>query len=147
MKLSTKGRYATRALLDLALHRDQEPVSLKDIASRQEISPLYLEQLVKPMVVAGIISTVRGARGGIKLLKPPAEVKVAEVIRLFEGPSELVECIARPDTCPRSFNCVTRDIWEEAERAMNKVLEAYSLQDLMDRQASKDARPHDAYQI
>ena len=147
MKLSTKGRYATRALLDLALHRDQEPVSLKDIASRQEISPLYLEQLVKPMVVAGIISTVRGARGGIKLLKPPAEVKVAEIIRLFEGPSELVECIARPDTCPRSYKCVTRDVWEEAEKAMNKVLEAYSLQDLMDRQASKDARPHDAYQI
>ncbi len=147
MKLSTKGRYATRALLDLALHKADEPVPLKDIASRQEISALYLEQLVKPLVSSGIVATVRGSRGGVRLLKAPAEVKVADVIRLFEGPSAIVECVSRPSSCPRSQKCVTRDVWEEAEKAMNKVLEGNTLQDLIERQAKRDGFRDFAYQI
>lgn len=147
MKLSTKGRYATRALLELTMQRSREPVPLKDIASRQEISPLYLEQLIKPLVAAGFVATVRGPRGGVRLLRSPAEIKVADVIRVFEGPTALVECISRPESCSRSSNCATRDIWEEVDRAMNKVLESNTLQDVVDRQVRKNSNCRATYEI
>ncbi len=137
MKLSTRGRYATRALLDLALHHDEEPVMLKDIAQRQEISLPYLEHLTAPLIAGGIIRSTRGAKGGISLAKPPEEIRLVEVIQLLEGSIAPVECVTNPAICPRSASCATRDVWGEIKRAINGVLKSTTLQDLVERQKGK----------
>ena len=138
MKLSTKGRYATRALLDLALHEGEAPVLLKDIAQRQQISLLYLEHLITPLIAGGIVWSTRGARGGVSLARPPEQVKLSEVIQLLEGSIAPVECVNNPGVCSRSKLCVTRDIWCELKKAMNGVLESTTLQDLVERQKRKE---------
>ena len=137
MKLSTRARYATRALLDLAIHQGESPVLLKNIALRQQISLQYLEHLVTPLKAAGIILSTRGPRGGVSLAKPPEEIKLNEVVQLLEGSIAPVECVDKPGVCPRSELCVTRDIWGELKKAMNGVLEATTLQDLVERQKQK----------
>jgi len=147
MKLSTKGRYATRALLDLALHHDEEPVLLKDIAQRQQISLPYLEHLVTPLIAGGIVRSTRGAKGGISLAKPPEEIKLVEIIQLLEGPITPVECVTNPKICPRSASCVTRDIWGELKRAINGVLESTTLQGLVERQKRKGQSATTMYHI
>jgi len=147
MKLSTRARYGTRALLDLALHSGEGPVLLKDIAQRQQISSMYLEHLITPLVAAGIIRSIRGARGGVWLAKPPQEIKLLEVVRLLEGSLALVECVNDPKCCPRSGFCVTRDIWGELKQAMNGVLESTTLQDLVERQKRKEQSTEVMYYI
>jgi len=137
MKLSTRGRYATRALLDLALHQGEEPTPLKDIAQRQQISVHYLEHLITPLIRGGILLSTRGARGGVWLTKTPEEIRLNEVIQLVEGSLAPVECVNNPDICNRSASCVTRDVWDEMKRAMNGVLESITLQDLVERQRQK----------
>jgi len=134
MKLSTRGRYGTRVLLDLALRDGEGPVPLKDIAQRQQISLLYLEHLIAPLIAGGIIRSMRGARGGIWLSKLPQEIKLSEVIGLLEGSIAPVDCVNDPTACPRSDSCVTRDIWNEMKKAMDGVLESKTLQDLVDMQ-------------
>jgi len=137
MKLSTKGRYGTRALLDLALHQGEGLVLLKDIARRQEFSLPYLEHLITPLIAAGLVKSTRGARGGVLLLKPPSEIKLGEVVQLLEGSITTVDCVNNPALCRRSAFCVTRDIWSEMQMAMNQVLDSKTLQDLVERQRQK----------
>ena len=138
MKLSTRVRYGTKALLELALHWGEEPVLLKDISQRQQIPLPYLEHLISPLVKAGIIKGTRGTRGGVSLLKPPREIILGEVIQLLEGSIAPVECVDNPETCPRSDLCVTHDIWDEVKEAISKVLGSMTLQDLVERQRQKD---------
>ncbi len=138
MKLSTRGKYGARALLDIAFHYDGNPVLLKDIARRQDISAQYLEQLMSPLIKAGLVRSIRGARGGVTLAKPPEEIKLSQVIQIMEGSIALVECVDDPKICPRSDFCVTRDVWEEMKRAMTQVLEFTTLQDLVERQKEKE---------
>jgi Rrf2 family protein len=138
MKLSTRGQYGTRALLDLALHHGEEPVLLKDIAQRQQISLQYLEHLITPLITAGMVRSTRGARGGVSLVKPPEEVKLSEVIQLLEGSISLVECVNNPTVCSRSELCATRDVWSELKQAIEGVLESTTLQDLVQRQRQKE---------
>ncbi len=147
MKLSTRGQYGTRALLDLALNWGNEPVPLKDIARRQDISLHYLEHLIAPLIGAGIVGSTRGARGGVQLVRPPHEVKLSEVIQLLEGSTAPVECINNPGSCPRYDLCVTRDIWAEMKRAMDGVLESTTLQDLVERQKKKEQLKKTMYYI
>jgi len=147
MKLSTKGRYATRALLDLALHQEEEPVLLKDIAQRQQISLQYLEHLVTPLIGAGIVLSTRGPRGGISLARAPEGIKLSEVIQLLEGSIAPVECVNNPGICPRSELCATRDIWDELKKAMTGVLESTTLQDLVERQMRKEQPEEVMYHI
>ncbi len=137
MKLSTKGRYATRAMLDLALNQGEGPVLLKDIAQRQQISLSYLEHLVTPLIAGGLIRSTRGARGGVSLAKSPEEIKLNEVIQLLEGSLAPVECVNNPELCSRSELCVARDVWSELKKAMNGILESTTLQDLVERQKEK----------
>jgi Rrf2 family cysteine metabolism transcriptional repressor len=137
MKISTRGRYGTRVLLDLALRGGKEPVPLKDIARRQQISLLYLEHLIAPLVTAGMIRSTRGARGGVQLARSPQEIRLSEVIGLLEGSIVAVGCIGDPDACPRSELCATRDIWSELKKAMDRVLESKTLQDLVEMQKQK----------
>ena len=142
MKLSTKGRYGTRALLELALHWDEGPVLLKDIAQRQQIPLSYLEHLIGPLIAARIVKSTRGSRGGVSLCKPPQEIRLSEVIQLLEGSIAPVECVNNPDICPRSDFCVTQDIWGEVKEAISKVLESTTLQDLVKRQEQEKLRKH-----
>ncbi len=147
MKLSTRGQYATRALLDLALHRGEEPVLLKDIAQRQQISLRYLEHLITPLIGAGIIVSTRGPRGGVSLAKPPEGIRLSEVIQLLEGSIAPVECVNNPGICIRSKLCVTRDIWGEMKQAIDAVLESTTLQDLVERQKRKEQPEAEMYYI
>lgn len=147
MKLSTRGRYATRALLDLAFHRDEEPVLLKDIARRQQISLSYLEHLVAPLIAGGIVRSTRGAKGGISLAKSPEEIRLDEVIQLLEGSIDPSECITNPGVCSRSESCVARDVWSELKRAINGVLQSVTLQDLVERQKRKQQSETAMYHI
>ncbi len=133
MKLSTRGQYGTRALLDLALHQGEGLVPLKDIAQREQISLQYLEHLITPLVAGGIVWSTRGAKGGVRLAKPPEEIRLSEVVQLLEGSIAPVECVNNPGICNRSGLCVTRDVWSELKKAMNGVLESTTLQDLVER--------------
>jgi Rrf2 family transcriptional regulator, cysteine metabolism repressor len=147
MKLSTKGRYGTRALLDLAQHRSDEPVALKDIAERQQISLSYLEHLIAPLIAGGILRSVKGPKGGISLAKNPGEIKLSEIIQILEGSTAPVECVDNPTICPRSELCVTRDVWYEMKKAVNLVLESNTLQNLVERQQTKKALEKEMYYI
>ncbi len=142
VKLSTRGRYGTRALLELALHQGEGPVLLKDISQRQQIPLQYLEHLITPLIAAGMVLSTRGPRGGVSLAKPPEEIRLSEVIQLLEGSVAPVECINNPGVCSRSELCVTRDIWGEMKKAVNGVLESTTLQDLVERQKRK-GRPEE----
>ena len=147
MKISTRGRYGTRALLELALHHEAGPIFLKDIAQRQEIPLEYLEHLIAPLIAGGIVRTTRGARGGVSLAKPPEEIKLSEVIQLLEGSVALVECVNNPGICSRSKLCVTRDIWGELKKAMDGILKSTTLQDLVERQRRKEQPEEVMYYI
>jgi len=139
LKLSTRARYGTRALLDLARHTGEKPVQLKDIAGRQNISLHYLEHIIAPLVGAGIIRSIRGARGGLKLTRHPKDVKLSEVIQLLEGAITPVDCIVNPESCDRADLCVTRDVWCEMKKAIDATLDSVTLQDLVEKQKRKEA--------
>ena len=147
MKLSTRTRYGTRALLELALHRREEPVFLKDIAKRQQISLPYLEHLIAPLIAGGMIRSIKGPRGGVLLAKPPEEIKLSEAIQLLEGSLALAECVNDPRICERSEFCVTRDIWSELKMVMDGVLESITLQDLVKRHRIKEQPESAMYYI
>jgi Rrf2 family protein len=138
MKLSTRARYGSRALLDIALHGSEEPVQLKEIAQREGISLQYLEHLITPLISGGIIRSHRGAKGGVMLAKAASEIKLSEIVNILEGTIDPVECIEHPDICERSRNCVTRDIWDEVKKAMDAVLENITLQNLVERYREKE---------
>jgi len=147
MKLSTRGRYGLKALLDLAAHQGEGLVLLKDIARRQEVSLPYLEHLITPLIAAGLVMSTRGARGGVSLLKPPSEIKLGEVVQLLEGSIAPVDCVNNPALCHRSTFCVTRDVWVEVKEAMSQVLDSTTLQDLVERQKRKDRSEEMMYHI
>lgn len=138
MKLSTKGQYGTRALLELALRREEEPVLLKDIARSQQISLPYLQHLITPLIAAGIVRSTRGAKGGISLARPPEQIRLSEVIQTLEGSTAPVACVDNPRICRRSASCVSRDIWSELKKVTDGVLESITLQDLVERQKGKE---------
>ena len=147
MKISTRGRYGLRALLDLALHQGEGLVLLKDIARREEISLPYLEHLITPLVAAGIVRSSRGPKGGVLLAKSPEEIKLSEVVQLLEGSIALVDCVNDSKVCHRSALCVTRDVWNEMKAAMIQVLDSMTLQDLVERQRQKGQPETEMYYI
>jgi Rrf2 family protein len=147
MKISTRGRYATRAMLDLALHDGKEPVLLKDISARQGISLRYLEQIVTTLVAARLVTSVRGPHGGIRLARPPQEIRLLDIVQVLEGPVAPVECVENPCVCTRAPSCVTRDVWNDLARAMLGVLGSTTLQDLVERQRDKVPQKELLYDI
>jgi Rrf2 family protein len=138
LKLSTRTRYGTRALLDLARYQGDKPVQLKEIARRQNISLHYLEHIITPLVGAGIIRSTRGARGGLQISRKPENIKLSEVVNLLEGAITPVDCVTDPECCERADSCVTRDIWSEMKNAIDKTLDSITLQDLLEREKSKE---------
>jgi len=147
MKLSTKGRYGTRAMLDLALHYGDGPILLKDVARRQEVSERYLEHVVTPLKVAGLLNSVRGAGGGFTLAKPPSQIRLSEIIQAVEGSIAPADCVDDPKVCPRANFCAARDIWTEMKKAMSGVLESTTLEDLAQRQIEKGEPQATMYHI
>jgi len=147
MKLSTRTRYGMRALVDLALNGAGETVQLKEIAERQQISLSYLEHLIIPLIAAGFVKSVRGAKGGIKLAKSPDQISLKMIMEVLEGPLAPVDCLRDRTSCPRSGYCATQDIWDEMGKAMEKVLASTTLQDLVDRQKNKGNKSEAMYYI
>ena len=137
MRLSTRSRYAIRALLDLAMHIDQGPTLVREIAEREDISVRYLEQLLLPLKAAGIVRATRGANGGFTLAKKPSEISLHDIIKIMEGSTGFTECADDKGICPRANTCVLRDSWVEVTEAANKVMEATSLQVMVDKQNLK----------
>lgn len=133
MKISTKGRYALRMMLDLALYENQEPVRLKDIAARQEISLKYLEQIISVLQKAGYVKSIRGPQGGYHLMKAPTEYTVGMILRLIEGDMAPVACLEdEVNQCPKQGECVTLRLWKELDEAVKGVIDKYTLADLVD---------------
>ena len=131
MKLSTKTRYGTRMILDMAQHFGQNAIQLGEIASRQDISLKYLEQIIRPLKEAGYIKSFRGAKGGHILSKPPGEITVGEIVAVLEGGDTLIRCDKDPDDCERVDSCLTRYLWREAAMAMFQRLSAITFADLL----------------
>ena len=139
MKLSTKGQYGTRAMLELALNYERGPLLLREIAQKQGIPNRYLEHLILHLKVAGLVKSIRGAHGGYALTKSPSEIKLNEVLQALEGPVGLVECLDDPKSCSRVKSCVTRDIWERMKEAIVGVLESTTLEDLVEQQKQRQS--------
>jgi Rrf2 family protein len=138
MKLSTKVRYGTRAMLDLASHFKQDrPVFLKDIAARQEVSLKYLDRILSSLKAASLVKALRGAKGGYILGRAPAQINLKDILEALEGPLELVGCVSNNNYCRRVNACVAHDIWYELGRAMEAVLKTTSLEDLLKREKKK----------
>ena len=132
MKISTRGRYGTRMMLDLAAHHDQGPTPLREIAKRQDLSVKYLEQLIIPLKAAGYIRSVRGARGGYTLARKPDKISVGQIIKVLEGGLSLVDCVEDPKICEREKNCPTRDIWLRMSQRLMEELSSLTLRDVLD---------------
>ncbi|NIQ88255.1 MAG: Rrf2 family transcriptional regulator [Deltaproteobacteria bacterium] len=132
MKISTRGRYGTRMMLDLAAHHDQGPTPLREIAKRQDLSVKYLEQLIIPLKAAGYIRSVRGARGGYTLARKPDKISVGQIIKVLEGGLSLVNCVEDPKICEREKNCPTRDIWLRMSERLMEELSSLTLSDVLD---------------
>lgn len=130
MKLSTRSRYGTRMLLDIAEHGDGKPVPVSEISKRMGVSVKYLEQLIRPLNKARYLKSVRGPKGGHLLAKDPVEITVGEIVRLLEGGVHLTDCVAEPKACDKSADCRTRAVWIQATQAMNTILDGISLEDL-----------------
>lgn len=133
MKITTKGRYGLRALIDLATYSEIEPVSISSIAARQGISERYLEQLMTLLKKAGLIQSIRGAGGGYVLAKNMSEVSVGDVLRALEGNLEPVECTAfrEEDSCEAAGGCVTKYVWKKINESINKTVDEISLEQLV----------------
>jgi Rrf2 family iron-sulfur cluster assembly transcriptional regulator len=137
MKLSTKSRYGTRLMLDMAQHYQDGPIHLATVARRQGISVKYLEQIIIPLKKANYIRSVRGPKGGHMLARPPEEITVGEIVALLEDSASLAACSDNPMICDRSSVCPTRDIWREAAQAMFDKLQSITLADLLSRNKVK----------
>jgi len=135
VKLSTKGRYGLRAMIDMAQSTEEGPIATHSIADRQGISERYLEQLMIPLKRAGLVKSVRGFQGGYMLVKKPEDITAGDIIRALEGPIAPVECVSEvnPEACERSEHCVTRGLWTKVRDSIAEVLDTYSLADLAKR--------------
>ncbi len=137
MKISTKGRYSLRLMLDLAQHYEEGALSLKDISERQNISKKYLEQIVPSLTKNGLLTANRGHMGGYQLSKSPNEITVAEVIESTEGNLQPVSCMSdSPNECPQQLECMTLPVWQGLHRVMKEYLSSITLQAILDKNFS-----------
>ena len=135
MKISTKGRYAVRLMLDLVMHNTGEAVSIKDISKRQGVSDKYLEQIISVLNKAGYVRSIRGAQGGYMLKKDPKDYTVGMILRLTEGSLAPVSCVDDDDmVCERENGCVTFYVWKKLNDAINGVVDSITLADLVEMQ-------------
>jgi len=133
MKISTKGRYALRLMLDLALNGEENFVPIRSISQRQEISEKYLEQIITQLSRAGLVKSARGAQGGYKLVKAPRDYTAGEILRAVEGSLAPVACLDDPDNlCPRACECEVLPFWKGLDKVISDYVDSYTLADLLD---------------
>ena len=130
MKLSTKGRYGVKAMVELAINYGDAPVSIKTISGRQNISEYYLEQLFSPLRKAKLITSVRGAQGGYVLSRDPKDITVADIMFVLEGPIEVADCIDGT-SCDNVDCCATKLLWEKIKNSIDHVMESVTLEDIV----------------
>lgn len=130
MKLSTKGRYGVKAMVDLAINYGDEPVSIKSISERQNVSEYYLEQLFSPLRKANLVKSIRGAQGGYVLSRPPEEINVSDIMEVLEGPVEISDCID-DGSCSNIDCCATRLLWVRIKDSIDSVLKSTTLSDMV----------------
>ena len=141
MKISTRGRYALRLMMDIAMNGQNEPVRIKDIARRQEISEKYLEQIVSVLNKAGFVKSSRGPQGGYRLMRAPQEYTAGSILCLIEGSLAPVACMDMEENdCPRHERCATLLLWQKLHEAMKNVIDHVSLADLIEKQRELDEK-------
>jgi Rrf2 family iron-sulfur cluster assembly transcriptional regulator len=133
MKLTTKTRYGTRLVIDLAQHQAKGVVQMSEISMRQGISVKYLEQLIRPLKQADLVTSLRGPKGGHMLAKKPEEITLGEITRIFEGTTELVNCISDPEKCTMIEDCIVRHAWGRANKALYDELDSITIADLLEK--------------
>lgn len=140
MKMSTKGRYGLRVMIDLAENYGRGPILVEAIAARQGVSAAYIHVLVGGLKAAGLLRGVRGRSGGYEIARPPSAVTALDVVEALEGKVSMVDCAGvDPSTCSRSGRCVTQELWADVGASMSSVLAARTLADLAERQAEVGA--------
>lgn len=133
MKLSTKGRYGVKAMVDLAVHYGKEPVPIKEISKRQDISDYYLEKLFASLRKAGLIKSIRGSQGGYFLSKEPKDITIKEIMEILEGPIEISNCInGSTNSCGNMDCCATRLLWKKIKDSIDNVMQSVTLQDIVE---------------
>lgn len=148
MKISTKGRYGLRAMIDLACNGvSGTPVFLSEIARRQEVSEKYLEHIFSALHKGGIVKAQRGRKGGYLLSRTPDQITLSDIIAVLEGPCNLVDCVSDTSACSRSDGCITRDIWEMLGSKIQKILNGYTLASLAEMQRAKNHQDSMMYYI
>ena len=141
MKLSTRSRYAARAIIEIAKQANDKPITRKTICDSQQISSSYLENILIILKNQGIIKTTRGPKGGYTLAKDPAEITMYDIVSVFEGSISAVHCVDDPSSCVRNLNCPTKIVWEELMQAQTRVLKKFTIENLVQR--SEDNRVFD----
>ncbi|HPO08842.1 MAG TPA: Rrf2 family transcriptional regulator [bacterium] len=141
MKISTRGRYGLRVMMELATRNGRGPIFARTIAKNQGISDKYIHTLMTGLVSAGLVRTVRGPGGGYEMTKDPSEITALDVVRVLEGNSAPAECVSDATCCPRAERCAARDVWCEVASAMDGVLSSLTLEQLVDRQRRKQEEP------
>ncbi len=137
MKISTRGRYGLRILLDLALHDNGSPRMIRDIAGSQRISEKYISRLIIDLRRAGMVKSIRGSRGGYRIARYPKNLTVLDVIEVMEGPVSIIDCVTT-ESCDRQRGCAVRSIWCDMNNQIRSALAAVTLQDVIDRQRENE---------
>jgi len=142
IRLSTKGRYGTRLMLNLAQYHKTAPTAiiLKNISQEEEISIRYLEQIIIPLKINKLVKSIRGAGGGYTLARKPKDIRISEILHALEGSCCLVECVEDEDYCDRIPYCPTHDIWTEASLLLKNYFENLTLQDLLEQSEKKKSK-------
>lgn len=143
IKLSTKGRYGTRLMLNLAKHftDGKEAIILKNVSDEEDISIRYLEQIIIPLKISKLVKSIRGAGGGYTLARKPSQINLSEILNALEGTCCLVDCVEDEDYCDRIPTCATHDVWKKASSLLQDYFEKTTLHDLMTQEKKKKAKP------
>jgi Rrf2 family protein len=139
VQISTKSRYAVRALIELALHYEKGPLQLKEIARRQDLSEKYLEQIMHPLRTKGLVYSQKGSQGGYCLARPPKDITMLHIVSTMEGSITPVACVDKPQLCDRLEVCSTRDVWSRLKETIAQELDSHTLEDLALEQERKAA--------
>jgi Rrf2 family protein len=145
MRLSTRTRYGTRAMVELALAYPDSAVPVKDVARKQNLSPKYLEQIMSALKAADLVRSVRGMHGGYSLSREPDDITLGDVFHVLEGSTAPVDCVDHPESCPIEDVCPTRETWVEMKEAVDKILAKTTIRTLAERKKKKQDVP--TYQI
>jgi len=138
MKISTKGRYGLRILIDLATHDPGKPRLIRDIAQSQQISEKYISRLVIDLRRAKLVRSVRGINGGFHLAKAPEQITLLEILETMEGPISVVDCVRSPEKCKRQSLCPARDIWQKLNDGIRELTKEITLDDILNAYRQRD---------